>query len=201
MKKKILAIGDIHQDSSLVKKIAEKVEKEKIDFVILAGDLTFADKSIKYIIGPIVKSGTKVFILPGNHESLATIDFLTESYENTFNIHGYGFKEGYVGIFGAGGANIGINRLSETELFNLLKKGFEKVKDSKVKIMVTHMHPKNSKSEIFGFEGSEAIRKAIEKFKPDIAIHAHIHEAGGIEEIVGKTRVFNVSRKERVFEI
>ena len=41
----------------------------------------------------------------------------------------------------------------------------------------------------------------LEKFKPDIAINAHIHEAGGIEEKIGKTRVINVSRKEKVFEI
>ena len=72
---------------------------------------------------------------------------------------------------------------------------------SERKLMVTHIHPHKSKAEIFGFEGSKAVRKAIETFKPDIAINAHMHEAGGIEEKIGKTRVINVSRKEKVFEI
>jgi len=54
---------------------------------------------------------------------------------------------------------------------------------------------------VFGFEGSKAVRDAIEKFHPDILIHSHIHEAGGIEEKIGKTQVINVSRKEKVFEV
>jgi Icc-related predicted phosphoesterase len=200
-RKKILAIGDIHGDLSLVRKISERIKKESIGSVILAGDITFSDRLSKNIIGPLVGAGAKVFIIPGNHDSLATIDFITQAYENVINLHGYGFIENGIGIFGAGGADIGINKISEKDFFSLLKRGFEKIKDAKTKIMVTHMHPKNSKSEIFGFEGSRAIRKAIYEFKPDIAIHAHIHEAGGIEEILGKTIIFNVSKKERVFEL
>ena len=67
--------------------------------------------------------------------------------------------------------------------------------------MITHIHPKGSKSEFSGFEGSKAVRKAIEKFQPDIAIFSHIHEAAGVEEKIGKTKVINVSRKEKIFEI
>ncbi|GAG10313.1 unnamed protein product, partial [marine sediment metagenome] len=67
--------------------------------------------------------------------------------------------------------------------------------------MVTHMHPKGSKAEFSGFEGSRGIKKAIKEFKPDIAICSHIHEAAGIEEKIGKTKVINVSRKAKVFEV
>ena len=35
---KILAAADIHGDSSLVKKLAEKAEKEKVGLVVLCGD-------------------------------------------------------------------------------------------------------------------------------------------------------------------
>ena len=35
-KTKILAIGDIHGDQGLVKKLAETAEKENVDFIILA---------------------------------------------------------------------------------------------------------------------------------------------------------------------
>ena len=76
-----------------------------------------------------------------------------------------------------------------------------KEKDAKRKVMVTHMHPSGSKAEMFGFPGSIAIRKAVDKFKPEILIDAHIHEAGGMEETLGSTRVINVSRKEKIFEI
>ena len=198
---KILAVGDLHGDTGLVKRLAEKAKKERVDLVILAGDLTMAEQSTDYIVGPFVKAGKKVLLIPGNHESAATIDFLAQMYPNTKNIHGYGFKKKNVGIFGAGTANIGIHAIRDSDIFELLKKGHREVKDSKKKVMVTHIHPLGSKSEMFGFKGSEAVRKAIEKFQPEIAINAHMHEAGGMEEKIGKTKVINVSKKEKIFEI
>ncbi len=199
-KTKILAIGDIHRDVDLIKRLAEKAKKEEVDLVILAGDLIMEEQSTENLIGPFVKAKKQVFLIPGNHESPATIDFLAKRY-NVKNIHGYGFIENDVGIFGAGTANIGIYQISDKNIFKLLEKGHEEIKNAKKKIMVTHIHPVGSKTEMFGVEGSKAVRDAIEKFHPDILIHSHIHEAGGIEEKIGKTHVMNVSRKEKIFEV
>jgi|TARA_Y100000310_G_scaffold51440_1_gene47399 Icc-related predicted phosphoesterase len=200
-KTKILAVGDLHGDERLVKKIAKKAEKEKVDLVILTGDLTFAETSTKNIIGPFVKAKKQVLLIPGNHESVATVNFLAELYPNTKNIHGYHFIKDDLGVFGAGGADIGIHQIKDSEILGLLRKGNEKIKGLDKKIMVTHIHPKGTKSELFGFEGSKAVRDAIEKFQPDIAVFSHIHEAAGFEEKIGKTHVINVSRKEKIFEI
>ncbi len=200
-KLKILAIGDIHGDTGLVKRLAKKAKEENVDLVILTGDLTFAEQSTKNLIGPFVKAKKQVLLIHGNHESIATVDFLAEMYPNTKNLHGYSFVKNGLGIFGAGGADMGVNPIRDAEIFKLLKEGHEKIKDSKRKVMVTHMHPKGSKSEFSGWPGSKAIRKAIKEFKPDIAISSHIHEASGVEEQIGKTRVVNVSRKEIIFEI
>ena len=199
-KTKILAIGDIHGDTGLVKKMAEKAKKENVDLVILAGDLTLVEQSTKNLIGPFLKAKKQVLLIPGNHESAATTEFLAEMYPNAKNIHGYSLKKNDVGIFGAGGGDA-IMTTPDKDIFDLLKKGHEKVKDTEKKIMVTHMHPKGSKAEFSGFEGSKAVKKAIHEFNPDILIAAHIHEASGIEEKMGKTRVINVSRKEKIFEI
>jgi len=199
-KTKILAIGDIHRDVGLVKRLAEKAKKEKVDLVILAGDLTMEEQSTENLIGPFVKAKKQVFLIPGNHESPATIDFLAQVY-NVKNIHGYGFVENGIGIFGAGTANIGIHQIGDKNIFKLLKKGNKEIKNAKKKIMVTHIHPLGSKTEVFGFEGSKAVRDAIEKFHPDVLINSHIHEAGGIEEKIEKTKVINVSRKEKIFEV
>ncbi|VVB84058.1 Calcineurin-like phosphoesterase [uncultured archaeon] len=200
-KTKILAIGDIHGDTGLVKRLAEKAVKENVDLVILAGDFTFLDQSTKNLIGPFIKAKKQVLLIPGNHESTATADFLAEMYPNTKNIHGYSFKKDNVGIFGAGAGDVGINYIKDSEIFNLLKKGHENVKDSEKKIMVTHMHPEGSKAEFSGFPGSKAVKKAIKEFHPDVLITAHIHEASGMEEQMGNTKVINVSRKEKIFEI
>ena len=200
-KTKILAVGDIHGDTGLSKRLAEKAKKENVDLVILAGDMTWAEQSLKGIIGPFVKAKKQVLLIPGNHETVATADFLAEMYSPTKNLHGYSFVKGDLGVFGAGGGDMGIHFIEDPEIFKLLNKGHEKVKNLKKKIMVTHMHHKGSKSEFSGFPGSKAVKKAIKEFKPNILISAHIHEAGGIEEKIGKTKVINVSKKPKIFEI
>ncbi len=198
---KILAAGDIHGDASLTKKLADKAKKEKVDLVILAGDLTSPIET-KNLLKPFQENKQKVLLIPGNHDSFATIDFLAELY-GMKNIHGYSIilkdKINDVGIFGAGGA-LEFDT-SEKELFDVLKKGHDALKDVSKKIMVTHMHPQGTKSEFSGIKGSESIRKAIEKFRPDFLLHSHIHEGAGLEDRIGKTKVINVGREGRVIEV
>ena len=200
-KTKILAIGDIHGDSRLMKKLAQQAKEENVDIVILAGDLTYAEQEFKEVIKPFTDLKKQVLLIPGNHEGVATTDLLAEIYSPTKNIHGYSFIKNNLGIFGAGGADIGIHTISDAEIYKLLKKGNESVKNLEKKILVTHIHPEGTKSEFSGFKGSKAVRKAIETFKPDIAICAHIHEAAGVEDKIGNTRVINVSRKGKIFEV
>jgi|SRR3989344_6705345 len=198
---KILASGDIHGDAGLAQKLADKAKRENVDLVVLCGDLTEQEKTDN-IIGPFVKNHKKVLLIPGNHESFATADFLAEVY-GVKNIHGYSVKYGNVGFFGCGGANIGIEQLSEKEIFDTLKKGFDKIKYLQKRIMVTHVHPSESKMEKFSnfVKGSSGVKKAIETFHPDILLCSHVHEAEGIEEKIGSTRVINVGREGKIIII
>lgn len=201
-KLKILAAGDLHGDTGLAKKLAERAERENVDLVILCGDITLFDSSTENLMKPFVKKHQKVLLVPGNHEGVATADFFADFY-GLKNIHGYSVKYKDVGIFGAGGANIGIEQLSEKEFYDLLKKGFDKIKYLQKKIMVTHVHPSKTLMEKFTsiFPGSDGVRKAVEKLKPDILLCSHVHEADGIEEKIGKTKVINVGKKGKIIEI
>lgn len=196
---KILAASDIHGDSGAVRKLAEKAEKEEIDLVVLCGDITGFVET-KNIIKPFKDKKKKVLLLPGNWDSFATTDFLAQIY-GVKNIHGYSARYDDIGFFGAGGADIGPSFMSERELAKTLEKAYSGLKGIEKKVMVTHMHPAGSRSEFSGFAGSKAIRKAIEKFKPDVLLHGHIHEAAGMEEFIGKTRVINVGKKGTIVEI
>jgi Icc-related predicted phosphoesterase len=199
---KILASGDIHGDISLARRLAEKAEKENVDLVVLCGDLTYGEISTEGIIGPFKEKGKQVVLIPGNHETIATADFLAQQYD-AVNLHGYSIKAGDVGLFGAGGANIGLFQLSEDEIYDLLKKSHEKIKNLKTRIMVTHVHPTETKMEKFTqfFPGSTGVKKAIDAFKPDILLCSHVHEAEGIEEKVGNTRIINVGKKGKIIEL
>ncbi len=196
-KLKILAAGDLHGDTKLAKKLAEKAKKEKADLVILTGDITSFIET-KNLIKPFTDRKEKVVFVPGNWDSSDTAEFLSKQY-GIKNIDDYYVKYKNVGIFGAGNPNTLL--VDEKKTFQKLKKNFEKVKNLEKKIMVTHFHAAGTKSELSGFPGSYGIRKAVEKFQPDLLISGHIHELEGVEEKIGKTKVINVGRKGKIIEI
>lgn len=199
-KLKILAASDLHGDSKLVKKLAEKAEKENVDLVILCGDITGWAET-KNIIRPFKEKNKRVLIIPGNWDSFATTDFLANIY-GVRNIHGYAVQYENIGFFGAGGAvGPGPGAISEKEILSTLEKAHANLKGIEKKIMVTHMHPSQSISEFSGIPGSKAITAAIKKFKPSILLHGHIHEASGIEQKIGNTKVINVGREGKIIEI
>ena len=199
---KILAAGDIHGDIDLSRKLAKKAKDENVELVILCGDITFFDEPTKNLIKPFIDKKKKVLMVPGNHETIATVDFLADLY-GIKNIHGYSVKYKDIGFFGCGGANIGLSQLTEKETFDLLKRGFDKIKYLRKRIMVTHVHPSGTKMEKFTniFKGSKGVEKAIKKFKPDLLLCSHVHEAEGIEEKIGKTKVINVGREGKIINL
>ena len=199
---KILAAGCLHNNGTLIEALALQAEQENVDLVVLCGDLTLGEQSTDNILGPFVKRKKKVALIPGNHETIATADFLAKKYGAT-NLHGYGFRQGEVGLFGCGGANIGLFQLSEDDIFYHLYKGHKYVKDAKKTIMVTHVHPAESMMEQFSefVRGSTGVTKAIDMLKPDILLCSHVHEASGLEETIGTTRVLNVSKIGKIIEI
>jgi len=199
---KILAAGDIHGDSALAEKLAKKAEDEKVDLVVLCGDLTYAEQSTDNIVGAFTSRKQKVILIPGNHETVATADFLCELYGAT-NLHGYSMKFNDVALFGAGGANIGLHQVSDDEIYSLLQKGHDKIKDVPKKVMVTHVHPTDSMMSKFStiVPGSQGVTNAIKAFKPDILLCSHVHEAEGIEEMMDGTKVMNVGKGGKIFEI
>lgn len=208
---KILALSDVHGDRTFIRQMAEKGAKEKVDLVILAGDLADNNGKVDGLIGPFKEKGLEVAILPGNHEGLAEIGFLSEKY-GAKNLHGYAFRKGNVGIFGCGYADVGVHQLDDEDFFATLKKAHDSLLDDKdllknkkgiqKKLMVTHLQPNDC---IIGLKmagwGSSGVRRAIEELKPDVHICGHVHETHGIEEMIGKTKVINVGKTGKIIEL
>jgi Icc-related predicted phosphoesterase len=201
---KILAAADLHGDKSSISELAKKADKEKVDIVVLCGDLTMFEADLEGLIGPFRKGKRKVLLIPGNHESLATVDFLAKLYSpKTYNIHGYSMVFDNVGFFGCGGADLGLLKLDEDTISNTLKQAHEGVKKAKKKIMVTHIPPYKTTVDDVGFDnaGSISVREMIEKFQPDIALCGHIHETMGRKDKIGKTSIFNVGKNGTIIEV
>lgn len=199
---KILAAGDLHGDIRLAESLAIKASQNNVDYVVLCGDLVASEKNVENIIGAFAKRKQRLLMIPGNHESSATVDFLAQAYNQT-NLHGYSIKKDDVGFFGCSAANIGIHSMNEPEIFNMLKKGHNYLSGASKRIMVTHTHPKGSLMEKFSsfVKGSEGITQAIYELKPDMLLCSHVHEAEGLEEMVGHTKVINVGREGKIIDI
>jgi len=197
---KILAASDFHGDSDITKKLAAKAQKENVNLVILAGDITGLVET-ENILKPFIKKGKKVVFVPGNWDSSETADFLSKLY-GMKNIGKHYVKYGDIGIFGVGSPDWQME-LDEEKTFEKLKKDFNKMNKQNLEktILVSHIHAAKTKAEFSGIKGSKGLKKAIKEFQPDLFISGHIHEAEGLQEKIGKTKVISVGKKGKIIEI
>ena len=195
---KILAASDIHGDTNATRKLAQKAFEEKVDLVVLAGDITGFVET-ENIIKPFIEKGKKVVFVPGNWDSTVAVDTIAKLY-GIKNVGEHYLVYDNVGIFGIGSADWQMS-LPEKKAFEQLKKDFAKIKTLEKKIMVSHLHAAGTKAEFSGVNGSKALRKAIEEFQPDIFLSGHIHEAEGLSEIIGKTKVYSIGKRGKIIEI
>jgi len=199
----ILIVGDIHNDVENLMKYMDKITLFDFDVVIAVGDFTdynvprgFSKVDIgKLIIEELNALNKPILATPGNFDK----ELLSFFEEKKILLHGNGRIVKGVGFYGFGGAKTPFNtpfEPSEVETGNGLVKGYNEIKDCKMKVQVTHMPPINTKVDIVytgAHVGSEVVRKFIEKYQPNIAICAHIHEAKGTDEI-GKSKIINAGR-------
>ena len=198
---KLLAAGDLHDDVEGVKRLAEEAEREKVDMVVINGDISNFGELANGMIQPFLDKGKKVAFVAGNHDMPGITEMLKEKYD-ILDIQNHSVSYDDIGIFGCGGANImHMNFTSDEDMFDYLNNGFKYIINSKKKIMVTHIHPKGSMIEKFSFPGSEAVTRAIYELKPDIHICGHIHEMEGFEEKLGGTRVICVGSRGKIVEV
>lgn len=196
---KILAAADFQGSSAVAESLAKKAEKAKVDLVILAGDIHGSTPS-KNLISPFIKRNQKVIFVPGNWDSTLESNLIKDTY-NINNIDGtYTHYKG-VDIVGIGSPDFRLDIDTKKNMDKLVK-NFEKIKENNhKKILVSHIHAKDTLAEFSGFKGSKVVRKAIDYFQPDIFISSHIHEAEGLEQKIGKTKVFQVGKHGRIIEL
>lgn len=190
---KLIAFGDIHEHAGNVGKIDGISDA---DAVIITGDLTnFAGASkAKEVIESIKRYNPRVYAQLGNLDQKEVNGCLDEL---GINLHANGIIIQGVGIFGVGGSNpTPFNtptEYSEEQIEAFIRKGYEKIKDLPLKIMVPHAPPYNTKVDVVDsvvHVGSTAVREFIERYQPRLCLTGHIHEAVGTDRI-GETIIIN----------
>ena len=190
---KIVAVGCIHNDVENLLRFVDILRAAEFDVLVCPGDFTdgalpkgFSNIDIgKLIVEEFKSLGKPVLVVPGSWDR-DLLDFFDKS---GLSIHGKGKEIKGVGFYGYGGAKTPFGlplEPSEDEIFNGLKKAYDEVKRSKIKVQVTHAPPARTKLDMIpsgAHVGSEAVRKFLEQMNPQAAICAHIHEARGVDEI------------------
>jgi hypothetical protein len=199
----ILAISDIHNDVESLMNFIDKISFLDFDIIIAIGDFTdvnlprgFKDVDIaKLVIEELSSLKKPILAVPGNFDKNLVKFFEKEG----ISLHGKGRKIKNVGFYGFGGARTPYGTFlepSEEEIKNKLKEAYNGIRDSGLKVQVTHMPPAKTKLDLLytgAHVGSEAIRKFIETNQPNVAISSHIHEARGVDEL-GNTKLINPGR-------
>lgn len=196
---KILAFSDLHlaraRAADLVAASAEA------DFVIGAGDfcnhragLDEAMEMLSGITAPIVA-------VPGNAESYQ--ELTSAALPNMTVLHGTGTSQGDLSLFGLG-YGVPVTPfgdwscdLSNEEAATLL------ASCETADILVLHSPPKGV-ADLTSLDmsvGSTAIRDAIERIQPKLALCGHIHDSWGVTGRIGATQVVNLGPRPNWFEL
>lgn len=198
----MLILSDIHNDIENILVYSDKLREFDFDLIICPGDFTdipprgFAAIDIGKIIIEQLKTFKKpILVIPGNWDKELLGYFEMEG----INLHSKGKIVNNIGFYGFGGAKTPFNtpfEPTENEINAGLKEGYDKIKNTKIKVQITHNPPARTKIDMVytgAHVGSEAVRKFIEENQPHLAISAHIHEGRGVDDL-GKTKLINSGR-------
>lgn len=188
---KICAISDIHRGYKNIYRLQPEIESS--DIVVIAGDLAPLKWYTRWEAykGAIAQINKPVLAVHGNWDGEKIQEFLAP-----YSIHaGFAIVED-VGFFGVGGSTKTPLHTpveyTEEQLYDFLCKGFEHIKNQRIKVLVSHNPPKNvcDRTIFKTHAGSTAIAQFCQDNDLDLCICGHIHEAHGVA-MLGNTTVVN----------
>lgn len=196
---RILAFSDLHLARAAAADIV--AASAGADLVIGAGDFCNRREGLDQAMEMLAGISVPCLFVPGNCESAAELRAAAPGDAQV--LHGQGCEIGGLRFFGLG---YGVPEtpfgdwscdLSEDEAAALL--GTCAAAD----VLVLHSPPKGVADVTGGGQsvGSTAIRAAIERLEPQLALCGHIHDCWGREGRIGPTRVVNLGPSVNWFDI
>ena len=181
---KILHFSDIHGEGKYIDLAAEIIKNS--DIIVITGDISKHGNpgSAQNIISAIQKYNKNVLAVHGNWDVEGVMDILNNC---KCNIHSSGKIINGIGFFGLGGSSPTPMKTpteySEDEIYDYLNTGFNMVKNSFVKVLLSHAPPYKTTDRTFlGMQGgSKSVRKFIEENHIDLCLSGHIHESSGVK--------------------
>jgi uncharacterized protein len=196
---RLLIFSDIHGD----KRSLQRLLDIEADYYFAAGDMVTWARGFDQI-GPLLAArADKMYVLPGNHESIHDIQILCSRF-GLSNFHQESMRIGEVTIAGLGYSNPTPfdtpGEYSETELEERLQPfaGIDPL------VMICHCPPRGTALDRIRegvHAGSSAMLKFIETTQPRYFFCGHIHESEGVTVQIGATTAMNVGKKGFLLEL
>jgi len=187
---KVLAVVDLHGSMGALKKIAALARKEKVDYIISAGDHTIFSDSHEEIIKRFDSIGVPVLMLHGNHEDESTVRKLCAKTKNVKFMHKDIHEHGDYVIMCYGGGGFATK---DVEFEKWSRQAMNKIPEGKKILLVTHAPPYGTKLDPILDQpaGCKSIRHFIKQVQPKMAISGHLHENSGARDKIDKTKLVN----------
>ncbi len=199
---KALAFVDLHGSKKAYSAIKKKIQKEKPDFLICAGDFTIFEEEIERLMLKLSKLDGKIFLVHGNHEEEGMVKDISKKYKNVEFVHSRVVKYKDLIIIGWGGGGFTIRDIEFEAWARSIKKELKKYKEKKT-IFVCHAPPYRTKLDVLSkaHHGNKSFRKFIREFKIDLTFCGHFHENSGKEDLVKGCKVVNPGPKGKVVTV
>ncbi|MBT4446244.1 hypothetical protein HOA92_03550 [archaeon] len=196
---KFLVFSDVHEDMKQINKLEKRAKEEDIEFIIVAGDFTTFNRSLRVVFKKFNSWGKPVYVIPGNHEEGEEYDNTIKEYSNLVDLHKSAVERDNYVFLGFGGD--GFSR-QDPEFRKIARKWYGNFKNKKV-VLITHGPAYKSKLDKLGKRhiGNIDYRKFIERIKPKLAISGHLHETIGEIDKIGNTKLINPCWDGMVIEL
>ncbi|QEW18747.1 phosphodiesterase, family [Marinibacterium anthonyi] len=196
---KILAFSDVHGSARAARALVEA--SDGVDLVIGAGDFCNMRQGLDEAMALFQGLKAPFVIVPGNAESAD--ELRAAAGAGTTVLHGDGCEIGGLSLFGLGYAvpptpfGAWSCDLSEAQAETAL------AACAAADILILHSPPKGIADRTSAGQsvGSTAIRDAIARIRPRLAVCGHIHDSWGETGQIGTSRILNLGPAGHVFEM
>lgn len=196
---KILAFSDLHMARGRAAGLVEA--SRAADIVIAAGDFCNARQGLSDAIAMLEGIAAPLVAVPGNAESFDELQAAARPGMTV--LHGTGTETAGLRLFGLG-YGVPVTPfgdwscdLTEQQAADML------ARCDHADILILHSPPKGVADITSAGQsvGSTAIRDAIERIQPRLALCGHIHDSWGREGMIGRARVVNLGPHGQWFEL
>ena len=188
---KLLAFSDLHRDLGQAAKLVEM--SAEADVVIGAGDFASVHEGLKETLGALAAIEAPTVLVPGNNETDEALREAALGWDAATVLHGEGTTIEGIDFFGLG-AGVPVTPWDWSFDLDDETAGEMLAPCPEEAILVLHSPPQGHCDANGGGDhfGSVALRQAIERKRPRVAVCGHIHESWGCQSQLGETAVRNL---------